>query len=461
MNQIRSLFLFAALLSAVLIPAYPHSSIYYVALNGNDDNLGTLAQPWRTLGKAASALLAGDTLYLRQGTYNERLYPDNSGAPGAYITFSAYPGETVILDGTGIDLGGWGGVIDMSLRSYIRIRGLRVINSTYAGIFAATGQHLVIENNSTYNTISSGIALWSSDDVLVNGNDVELACNGGDQESLTIAGTSNFTVQYNEVHFGPANSNGKEGIDIKDGSHDGVVRGNNIHHMNHVGLYIDAWDKHTYNIDIYNNRSHDNAADGMAVASEQGGLLENVRIYNNLSYHNQYVGLTLFLCCTPAAHHPLHNIQVVNNTFQGNGWDAWGPGLSIENPDIQSMLVRNNLFSGNLYTQIAIDPAVPLDQLTIDHNLSFGDQENPAWIGSDAVLDDPKLVAPAVGDLHLSPDSPAIDAGSATNAPAFDYAGYPRPQDGDLDGAALFDLGAYEYPRWVAWIYLPVIRSRQ
>jgi len=89
--------------------AQGRAAIYYVATNGNDSNPGTLEQPWRTLDKAAATLEAGDTLYIRAGTYYEQLKPAHDGAAGAWITFAAYPGETVTLDGRHIDLNDWGG----------------------------------------------------------------------------------------------------------------------------------------------------------------------------------------------------------------------------------------------------------------------------------------------------------------------------------------------------------------
>jgi hypothetical protein len=47
----------------------------------------------------------------------------------------------------------------------------------------------------------------------------------------------------------------------------------------------------------------------------------------------------------------------------------------------------------------------------------------------------------------LRPDSPAIDAGPPTGAPETDQRGVPRPQDGNGDGNALPDMGAFEYQR--------------
>lgn len=75
-------------------------------------------------------------------------------------------------------------------------------NSGNAGLFVDHSDHIVIENNYTYNTVSSGIGVWHSHDVTVAGNEVELANNDGSQENITIASTSTFEVRDNHVHHG-------------------------------------------------------------------------------------------------------------------------------------------------------------------------------------------------------------------------------------------------------------------
>lgn len=45
----------------------------------------------------------------------------------------------------------------------------------------------------------------------------------------------------------------------------------------------------------------------------------------------------------------------------------------------------------------------------------------------------------------LRSDSPAIDAGADVGCPSTDQRGYRRPVDGNRDGIAQCDIGAYEY----------------
>lgn len=64
----------------------PASGIFYVAKNGNDNNPGTEVEPWLTIKKAANTLVAGETVYVRAGTYKEQVTVKNSGNAEKYIT---------------------------------------------------------------------------------------------------------------------------------------------------------------------------------------------------------------------------------------------------------------------------------------------------------------------------------------------------------------------------------------
>ena len=80
---------------------------YFVSTTGNNNNPGTIEKPFKTIQKCAELAKAGDTCYIREGTYRETVTPANSGEPGRPITFTAYQNEKVTISGADIIEGEW------------------------------------------------------------------------------------------------------------------------------------------------------------------------------------------------------------------------------------------------------------------------------------------------------------------------------------------------------------------
>jgi hypothetical protein len=72
----------------------------YVAPGGSDGAAGTADAPWRTLAKGLTTVTAGQTLWLRGGTYDEDFSGTlHDGTAGARITVRGYPGERALVKG--------------------------------------------------------------------------------------------------------------------------------------------------------------------------------------------------------------------------------------------------------------------------------------------------------------------------------------------------------------------------
>lgn len=420
---------------------------YYVSPQGNNANPGTIGQPWQTIQFAAGKLVAGDTVYIRKGIYKERVLPQNSGAAEKYIIYSVYPGEEAVIDGASVNLptGDLYGLFEVGNKSYIKINGLKIINALTDG--GSTGilvnnnsHHIIISKNYIYNTQSSGIGVWNAKNIVIDDNEVDKTTSGGQQESISVAGTDTFEVKNNKVHDTDTAAD-KEGICIKDGSANGKVFKNLIYNVPAAGIYVDAWDKHTYNIEVFGNIVHNiGNSDGFQVASEMGGLLENIKFYNNVAYGNKFRGITVTNNGDEGGPHPMKNITIANNTFYNNGKE-WGGCIAVDNPEAKDVQVRNNICSQNRSFEISVASGA-VKNTTVANNLIYNyksDIEDNEVRGEYSVEGDPLFVNTEKADFHLRAGSPAIDKGYYLSAPSVDFLGRVRPQGGG------YDIGAFEY----------------
>ena len=121
---------------------------FHASPTGNANNPGTVTQPW-TLTKAGATAVAGDTVQIHGGTYKEPLAIWKSGTQASPIVFKSSPGEKPVIDGLGVarPTGNWStdlvGMVFIQAQQYIKIQGLRVINSSWAGIQGFGSSHLV------------------------------------------------------------------------------------------------------------------------------------------------------------------------------------------------------------------------------------------------------------------------------------------------------------------------------
>lgn len=195
---------------------------FYVSTTGNNGNPGTVGSPWRNIWYAANNVLAGSTVNVASGTYNEFVTNTVSGTPGNEITFIGSANWTTIIDpstdlSTGwvaapeVGSGAWKNTAPFTTHE-LTISGKRVafvsttntLNSApYATNYFTTGsQMLALSSSATCKPSILGIvvpwwdgieALWSA-----AGTTTFLRLrNGSDPNGLSIRVAPNSGALYN------------------------------------------------------------------------------------------------------------------------------------------------------------------------------------------------------------------------------------------------------------------------
>ena len=429
-------------LLSLLFPGISGAATYYVATTGSDGAAGAIGTPWLTINKCATTMVAGDTCYVRGGTYNisAMIIPAHSGSAGNLIVYSAYPGETPIVNSwSGIPT--WGAVFFLqNTLSYIKVTGFTINGMNNSGIddFGIrmdTSNYVQILNNHINNTGDSGmVCLVACDNLIIDSNVVAYpgVHVSNSQEGMSFQQLTNSTISNNTLHDGTW-----EGIDVKHVANNVNIYGNNVYNMHRISIYIDGQGATASNINIYNNVIHDNISgssaglDGIRIGNEGGGLSTGINIYNNVIYNMSTSGINLSNYHSSGGVPPFTNVHIMNNTIYNVGIGATGGGIEVDSGTDSGIYVGNNILDATGNYGIGMTPTGQ----TVTNNLFY----NISASGTNSVTGNPLFVSTSTPDFHIQAGSPAIDAGIATNAPATDITGTTRPQN------SLFDIGAYEY----------------
>jgi hypothetical protein len=224
-------------------------------------------------------------------------------------------------------------------------------------------------------------------------------------------------------------------------------------------MYLDNSSSPTLNDVSFNGNQADVMGGGMASENNSSPVLNNVAFHGN--HANAYGG---GMALTNSSNSILNNVIFSGNqaplygggmivvssnpilsnvTFSGNHVDTSGGGILLYNSNLQ---VRNSILWGNtagsgaqvenylnssapVYTWVLIQGGGG----TLDADPQFVDADGPD--GVSGTPDD---------NLRLNFGSPAIDVGDNFACPFIDLDGLSRPGDGNADGTATCDLGAYE-----------------
>ncbi len=310
--------LVVAALIILTLPSY--ARVFYTSPSGNDNNAGTITAPWFTLQRAWTSVAAGDTIYMRGGTYTYTVQPyltGKSGTASNMIRIWAYPGESpVITRGTSFNKSnGWHRGMVYLTGNYIHVKGIRFTgmytddNQVDAGLQTYNVNNCIFEQLECDNNVEGMIVENNSNNNLILNCDFHdnysnyNNSNGGNSDGLGLTymlGLNTVTT----VRGCRAWNNGDDGFDTFENSgyvlmdscwawHNGYFKGTNTAAGDGVGFKLGSDFLTTpAGVGIVKRRlqrsiSFDNANAGAHINEADF----STEIYNNIFFRNKITGL--------------------------------------------------------------------------------------------------------------------------------------------------------------------------
>lgn len=506
-NLFMALFIIAVFSVNTDIPATARvSGSYFVSADGSDSNPGTEKQPWKTIQKAAESTAPGSTVFIKEGTYYERINIKVSGASAEKpIIFRNYQNDNVIIDGSKSSPEEQEALIHISDRSFIQLIGLEITNNvnededyfvTGIGIWGK-GEGIEIRDCKIHHIWYTGsdddsgaqaIAAYGRDDsapiagLVIDGNEIwDIKC--GSSEAVALNGnvdgfrfTNNYVHDNNNIGLALIGDEmfGDEPVcssEAENRARNGFVGYNKMEgnsceknpcypkdDYSAGGIYADGAKAVTiaYNTCVGNDI-------GIEVANEtRNKVCSGILVRDNLIYGNNACGIQVGGYDTNRGW--AADCRFLNNTLYNNDIK------NQERGEINIAKCRDILFSGNIVYAGRQNLAVTTEQFSTDyiyqisfnHNIYYGPGGsrglrfagvNTGLVGLNmwkqktgqdvgSMIADPGFTDASQGDFRLLETSPAIDFGN----PAYDPEADARDLGGGprIKGKAV-DCGAYEF----------------
>jgi parallel beta-helix repeat protein len=397
----------------------------------SDGSLGTATQPFCSIKPAASRVVAGQTVLVNSGTYNEGVTVSSSGNASAPITFATAPGANVIITGGGAASSNG---FYVSGKSYVAIQGFTVTDTGGDGIVVKNSTNIAVRSNRVTNCgqpaqgkTAKGIRLEGATDSVVATNTVDHNTDYG----IYLLNASNRNQIVSNTIFQNARVIDRAGSGIRVyGSTNNTIGGNISHDNEDSGIefFGAANNNLVVNNIVYGNGDHgidDNASSGQ-------------RLIGNTAYKNVTAGINLEGGSTGAT--------LANNISVDNGINSPRTRSNIR---VDSTSVAGTAMDYDLVYLSTADVMFIWGSVAYSSLAAFRSATSQEAHGLQA---SPRFSSAASGDFHITAGSPAIDSANsgASGQTSTDAGGREREDDPATanTGAgprAFDDRGAYEF----------------
>ncbi|MBN2288266.1 MAG: right-handed parallel beta-helix repeat-containing protein [Candidatus Glassbacteria bacterium] len=383
----------AALLAFALVPAAgSYARTLYLGPGGDDSADCVAGAEFKTLERAVSCLIAGDTLIVREGTY--------SG--GVYVRTEATAEAPVLIQGESLEavISGSGSrpdAIRVDGASHVAIDRLTIRQAARAGIAVLTSDHVTVTRCCLADNHTWGIFTGFADDVHFEGNE----CYGAKDEHGIYHSNSGdrFVIRGNLIHHNAANGIHINGDPEMGG--DGVIS---------FGLVED-------NI-IYGNGSKGGAGINMT-------HVQDVLVRNNLIYRNYAGGFTFYQDTGTFAQGSKRAVIMGNTVYFHSRYGR--SGVNIASTSEKAVIAGNIFVSGGVRETLEVNSS-HLSTIVSDYNLLWGVDPSQTVVRNDrrtslevwrslskndphSITADPLFLDPDSAGFSIADTSAAVDAG--------------------------------------------------
>ncbi|SDW00417.1 Protein of unknown function [Marinococcus luteus] len=355
----------------------------FVSPSGNDEQNGTIDAPFQSVQKAADTAEAGDTIYLREGTYHENVKVSQQGEEQLPIIIRPFENENVDLKAAGEKP-----FFSLKDTEYITIKKFTFHQENTASMIASSGETRALQildnrflsSQKAEEEPGSAVHIASSDadsiheDTIISGNTVE---RWKHSPAFSLLGNiTSFTVSHNRFEKASGTSLDLQAVPGEVNGRvpsEGNVKNNIINSSSGSpgpGIAIEG--AHTI---AFSHNTIRGGSVGTFIRNTSFAETEDLSFKNNVWQEQTSAGTALV---QGPAERPISRISFSKNVWENAQGSRDSAQLRIQS-SIRHLSVINNEFKGNTFNGFYIDATEDISTYVTLKDNSFPSSSKAEW----------------------------------------------------------------------------------